>query len=88
MSTQVQAQAKPVGVKRLGIDVPLLIIVACLVVFGLLMVYSSSWDASLLIDKEPTYVFTRQLIWVAIGIVVCIMASLFDYHHYKSWSSS
>jgi cell division protein FtsW len=83
MSTQAQAQAKPVTVRRLGIDVPMLIIVACLVVFGLLMVYSSSWDASLLIDKEPTYVFTRQLIWVAIGIVVCIAASLFDYHRYS-----
>jgi len=85
MSTQasVQAHAKPVPVKRIGFDVPLLIIVATLVVFGLLMVYSASWDASLLIDKEPTYVFTRQLIWVFIGVVVCIAASLFDYHHYR-----
>ena len=62
---------------------PLLIIVVTLLVFGLLMVYSSSWDASLLIDKEPTYVFTRQLIWVGIGIVVCVAASLFDYHRYS-----
>jgi cell division protein FtsW len=85
MSTQatVQAHAKPAPVKRISFDVPLLIIVVTLVVFGLLMVYSASWDASLLIDKEPTYVFTRQLIWVCIGVVVCTAASLFDYHHYK-----
>ncbi len=80
---QAQAQAKPAKTKRLGVDVPLLIIVVTLLVFGLLMVYSSSWDASLLIDKEPTYVFTRQLIWVGIGIVVCVAASLFDYHRYS-----
>lgn len=80
---QAQAQAKPAKTKRLGVDVPLLIIVVTLLVFGLLMVYSSSWDASLLIDKEPTYVFTRQLIWVGIGIVVCVTASLFDYHRYS-----
>ncbi len=83
MSTQVQAQAKPVGVKRLGIDVPLLIIVACLVVFGLLMVYSSSWDASLRAGKAPTHIFNRQLIWVGIGLVICLIASLTDYHFYS-----
>ena len=83
MSAQTQVQAKPATIKRLGIDVPMLIIVACLVVFGLLMVYSSSWDASLRVGEEPTYVFTRQLIWVGIGIILCVAASLFDYHHYS-----
>ena len=77
-----QAQAKSPKTRALGIDVPMLIIVVTLLVFGLLMVYSSSWDASLLIDKEPTYVFTRQLIWVGIGVIVCAVASVFDYHRY------
>lgn len=72
-------------VTKLPVDVPLLLIVVCLLVFGLLMVYSSSWDASLLIDKPTTYVFTRQLMFVALGIVVCIIAIFFDYHNYGKY---
>lgn len=86
MTTQAQAhpqaQAKPSKTKRLGVDVPLLIIVSTLLVIGLLMVYSASLDASLRWKGIPNYVFTRQLIWVGVGIVVCVVASFIDYHHY------
>jgi cell division protein FtsW (lipid II flippase) len=51
---------KPV---RLGIDVPLLLAVITLLVFGLLMVYSASSDYSMMVlEKAPTYMFTRQVI--------------------------
>ena len=73
------------AVTKLPIDVPLLLIVVCLLVFGLLMVYSSSWDASLLIDKPTTYVFTRQFLFVLLGIVVCVITSFFDYHKYGKY---
>ena len=68
-STRVSAVAK------LPFDVPLLLIVVCLLVFGLLMVYSSSWDASILINKPTTYVFTRQLLFVLAGIAIFLFAS-------------
>src|SRR3990170_4629322 len=42
-STKAEAARRPL---RLGIDVPLLLIVSTLLVFGLLMVYSASWDYS------------------------------------------
>lgn len=77
--------ARHSAVTKLPIDVPLLLIVVCLLVFGLLMVYSSSWDASLLIDKPTTYVFTRQLMFVALGIAVCVIATFFDYHNYGKY---
>lgn len=67
----------------LPFDVPMLLIVASLLVIGLLMVYSSSWDASMIIDKPATYVFTRQVMWVALGIAVAFVLSLFDYHKYE-----
>ncbi len=50
---------------RLPMDVPLLLTVASLLVIGLLMVYSSSWDASLLIKQPTTFVFSRQVLFVA-----------------------
>lgn len=69
---------------RLGIDVPLVLIVCTLSVFGLLMVYSASWDYSMtILQQPPTYMFTRQLIFMAVGIIVAVVLTFFDYHHYK-----
>lgn len=68
---------------RLGIDVPLLLVVITLVIFGLLMVYSASWDYSIVVlDKEPTYLFTRQLMWLAVG---CVAAFFFAWINYHRW---
>ena len=60
---------------RLPFDVPLLLITASLLVFGIVMVYSSSWDASLLIDKPTTYVFSRQMMWVTAGLILAALLS-------------
>ncbi len=69
---------------RLGFDVPLVLIVCTLSVFGLLMVYSASWDYSMtILQQPPTYMFTRQLLFMAIGIIVAVLLTFFDYHHYK-----
>jgi len=68
---------------KLPFDVPLLLIVASLLVIGLLMVYSSSWDASIIIGKEPTYIFKRQVLWVFIGIALAAGLSFFDYHKFE-----
>lgn len=70
---------------KLLIDVPLLLIVASLLVFGLLMVYSSSWDASISIGEEPTYLFTRQVLWVVLGIALAAGLSYVDYHKYEKY---
>ncbi len=55
----------------LHIDVPLLLIVFSLCVFGLLMVYSAS---------SSTFIFTRQVEWMLIGLVVMVGLTLIDYH--------
>jgi cell division protein FtsW len=64
--------------------VPLLLAVITLVVFGLLMVYSASWDYSLMIlGEEPTYMFTRQLMWLGIGCAGAIAMTWFNYHWWR-----
>ncbi|HEX9617415.1 MAG TPA: putative peptidoglycan glycosyltransferase FtsW [Anaerolineales bacterium] len=69
---------------RLGIDVPLLLAVITLIVFGLLMVYSASWDYSLVtLGQAPTYMFTRQLMWLGIGSIIAILMTWFDYHRWQ-----
>lgn len=68
---------------RLPFDVPMLLAVVVLLVFGLLMVYSASWDFSLLMGRESTYIFGRQVVWVALGIGAAVAASFINYHLYE-----
>ena len=82
-NASVKPQTQKRGMTKLPFDVPLLLIIAALLVIGLLMVYSSSWDASLIMEKPPTYIFTRQLLWVALGIVLAVGLSYFDYHKFE-----
>lgn len=67
---------KPV---RLGFDVPLILITISLVVFGLLMVYSASWDFAYKNNGDPLYYFERQVYWVLLGTLVLIGGALIKY---------
>ena len=68
---------------QLPFDVPLLLVVVVLLVFGLLMVYSASWDFSILMGEGPTYIFSRQLLWVFLGLVAAVIATFINYHFYQ-----
>ena len=80
MDAKVQRNSSKRAVQHLGIDVPLLLVVISLLAFGLLMVYSASWDFSWWIYDSPTYIFSRQLIWLALGVVALIFGAWMDYH--------
>ena len=66
-----------------GLDVPLLLTVVALVVFGLIMLYSASFDFSFNMYGSSTYMFTRQLRWLGMGIIASFALSLFDYHLWR-----
>ncbi len=68
---------------RYGLDLPLVLAVITLVSFGLLMVYSASWQFSMDMNKEPSYMLVRQIVWVFVGGTVAFAASRFDYHRYQ-----
>ena len=65
------------------LDLPLLVTVLVLVVFGLIMLYSASWDYSLAEYGDAVYMFTRQLMWLALGLAVATALALFDYHRWR-----
>ena len=66
-----------------GFDMPLLIVVVSLIVFGLVMLYSSSWDFSLGAYGDAMYMFNRQLTWLGLGLVIATFLAFFDYHHWR-----
>lgn len=84
---QAQPQSSPAGAPRslkLRIDVPFLIITAALLIFGLLMVYSASWDYSMVqFNGQADYIIKHQLMYAGLGIVVAVLLSLLDYHNFK-----
>lgn len=72
-------------VRKVGgtVDLPLLLVMIALLVFGLLMVFSASWDFSLAVYGEPMRMFNRQVLWMALGLVIAYVLSRIDYHHWR-----
>jgi len=74
---------KAAATSRGGMDVPLLLTVIALLVFGLVMLYSASWDFSLGAYGDPMQMFTRQATWMGLGIVGAAILTRFDYHRWR-----
>ncbi|MFM8423891.1 MAG: FtsW/RodA/SpoVE family cell cycle protein [Chloroflexota bacterium] len=69
-----------------GFDMPLLVIVVALIVFGLLMLYSASWDFSrAAYDGDAMYMFNRQLMWLGLGIAAATVLAFLDYHRWRQF---
>ena len=66
-----------------SVDIPLLLTVVALLVYGLIMLYSASFDFSFNEYGSATYMFNRQLTWLGLGILLALILSLFDYHHWR-----
>ena len=68
-----------------NMDVPLMLIMVALLVFGLIMLFSASWDFSLGAYKDPMHMFNRQVLWMCLGIFVALVLTRLDYHHWRKW---
>jgi cell division protein FtsW len=67
-----------------GFDMPLLVIVVALIVFGLVMLYSASWDFSRAAYKgDAMYMFNRQLMWLGLGLCAGTILAFLDYHRWR-----
>ena len=73
----------PTSSQRQKLDLPLVVAIIALLVFGLTMVYSASWDYSLQEYGDPMYMFARQLQWLGLGVAVAAGLTLLDYHHWR-----
>jgi len=71
---------------RFQFDYWLLLAVAGLLVIGLLMVYSTTFDYGLRFQDDATYYFERQMIALVIGLAGMLMVMQFDYHILRKFS--
>ncbi len=65
-------------------DLPLLLVMIATLTFGLIMVFSASWDFSLAIYSEPMRMFYRQILWLVLGLLLAYLFSRIDYHLWRS----
>ncbi len=77
------AEAKSQSRPRAGLDLPLMVILVALLIFGLVMMFSASWDYSLLQYGSATYMFQRQLMWLGFGLVAAAALSFVNYHYWR-----
>ena len=63
-------------------DYPLIIVIGFLLVFGWVMVYSSSVIVSFSQDRTPWYYFLRQFMWIIAGSVIGYVAYKIDYKQF------
>lgn len=68
------------------LDLPLLIIVLTLVIFGLIMVYDASVIQGLKDFKDSYYYIRQQLIWVGLGLISLIFFAGFEYKKFRKMS--
>ena len=66
-----------------GVDIPMALTTVALMVFGLIMLYSASFDFSYKEFGSSTYMFSRQVRWMLLGVMVAAGLSMFDYHHWR-----
>jgi len=69
--------------RRISYDLPLMVVIIALCAFGLLMVYSASWDFSFAVYKDAAFMFNRQLLWLALGVLLSLLLSRLDYHWWR-----
>jgi cell division protein FtsW len=68
-----------------AIDLPLLVVTVVLITFGLIMMFSASWDYSLTQYGAPMYMFQRQVMWLGIGLAIAGVLALVDYHRLRKY---
>ena len=84
VSRRAERWAKPAqNVVQLRMDVPMLLAVITLLILGLVMVFSASYDYSQQWYGNSSTIFMRQLAWLGLGILGALFLAFFDYHWFR-----
>jgi cell division protein FtsW len=67
----------------LPMDILLLVVVGGLLAFGLMMVYSATFDWSYRQFGDPSTIFIRQVQWLGVGLVMMFVTARLRYHWWR-----
>lgn len=67
-----------------NVDFPLLLAMIAILTFGMLMVYSASYDFSYAVYGDASAMFLRQLLWLVLGVTGAYILSRVDYHNWHA----
>jgi cell division protein FtsW len=70
-------QGNPAAIAPSTPDYPLIVIMATLLGLGLFMVYSASFTT------QGTIFFTRQILWIALGVAACVVMALIPHDWWR-----
>ena len=71
---------------RASFDYALVLVVAGLVVLGLMMVYSATFDWSYQAYESSFRIASRQFLWVGLGMVVMMAVAAVPYGRWQQWA--
>jgi len=79
-------QIRQLRLIRMRTDYVLILVVAALMILGLMMVYSSTYDMGFREYDDPNHFFFRQLVWSILGLGVLVALARIDYHIWERWA--
>ena len=65
--------------------ITLMLTVLALLLFGIVMIYSTSGPFAEQKYGDPNYIIVRHAIWVALGLLACGVGAKVDYHFWMRW---
>ena len=71
---------------KLRFDYWMLLALAGLLVIGMLMVYSTTFDYGLILHDDAIYYFERQFVAMGLGLLAIVIIMQFDYHFFRRLS--
>lgn len=77
MQTTPQSRMTILRKYTLGFDPLVILITAGMLIFGLVMVYSASWDVSWRLYGDPNTIFQKQITNAVLGLVALMVAAVF-----------
>ena len=83
-SAPVKNKAKKLSLRE-SFDLPLVVIVFTLFAFGLLMVYSASWQFARGTGNSEYITVLKQFGFGVFGGIIALVLTFFDYHRYRRW---